>query len=176
MYTDLTRALTAERDADVRRRAAPARLGHPPASSYAPEEVAPEIESDTRLTTLDNVLRPHLPDGAGMMTVLVEIPPGSQGTAPHRHSGPVFGYLSEGSMIFELEGEAPRLINPGEAFSEPGGEVVHWQAANALDDRWTRFIAVMVCVPGVPMLTYLDDEEIARRQPLRHPSACETEV
>jgi len=134
------------------------------------------MESDTRLTTLDDVLRPHLPGSAGVMTVLVEIPPGSQGTAPHRHSGPVFGYLSEGSMIFELEGDAPRLINPGEAFSEPGGEVVHWQAANALDDRWTRFIAVMVCAPGVPMLAYLDDEEIALRQPLRHPSAREAEV
>jgi quercetin dioxygenase-like cupin family protein len=176
MYTHLTRALAAERDADVRRRAAWARLGHPPTSSHAPEEVVAAMESATRLTTLDDVLSPHLPDGAGVMTMLVEIPPGSQGTAPHRHSGPVFGYLSEGSMIFELEGEAPRLINPGEAFSEPGGEVVHWQAANALDDRWTRFIAVMVCAPGVPMLAYLDDEEIALRQPLRHPSARETEV
>jgi quercetin dioxygenase-like cupin family protein len=134
------------------------------------------MESETRLTMLDDVLSPHLPAGAGVMTVLVEIPPGSQGTPPHRHSGPVFGYLREGSMIFELEGEAPRSINAGEAFSEPGGEVVHWQAANALDDRWTRFIAVMVCAPGVPMLTYLDDKEIARRQVLRHPSVRETEV
>ena len=25
-------------------------------------------------------------------------------TPPHRHSGPVFGYMLEGEMIFELEG------------------------------------------------------------------------
>jgi len=134
------------------------------------------MESDTRLTTLDEVPNPLLPDGAGVMTVLVEIPPGSPGTPPHRHSGPVFGYLTEGCMIFELEGEAPRSINPGEAFSEPGGEVVHWRAANALADCWTRFIAVMVCAPGVPMLTYLDDDERARRQPLRHPSVRGMEI
>jgi len=134
------------------------------------------MHSDTRLTTLDEVPSPPLPDGAGVMTVLVEIPPGSRGTPPHRHSGPVFGYLTEGRMTFELEGEAPRAINPGEAFSEPGGEVVHWQAANALDDCWTRFIAVMTCAPGAPMLTYLDDDEIARLQHRRHPSVRGTEV
>jgi len=142
----------------------------------SPEEVVPAMQSDTRLTTLDEVANPLVPDGAGVMTVLVEIPPGSRGTPPHRHSGPVFGYLTEGRMTFELEGEPPRLIDPGQAFSEPGGEVVHWQAANALDHCWTRFIAVMVCAPGMPMLTFLDDNEIARRQPLRHPSVGEPEI
>jgi quercetin dioxygenase-like cupin family protein len=134
------------------------------------------MESDTRLTTLEEVRSPHLPTGGSVMTVLVEIPPGSPGTPPHWHSGPVFGYLTEGRMTFELEGEAPRLINPGEAFSEPGGELLHWQAANALEDRWTRFIAVMVCAPGVPMMTYPDENETANRQPLRHPSTRGTEA
>ena len=86
----------------------------------SPEEVVPAMQSDTRLTTLDEVANPLVPDGAGVMTVLVEIPPGSRGTPPHRHSGPVFGYLTEGRMTFELEGEPPRLIDPGQAFSEPG--------------------------------------------------------
>ena len=134
------------------------------------------MQCNTRLTTLDEVQNPLLPDAAGVMTVLVEIPPGSSGTPPHRHSGPVFGYLTEGRMTFELEGEAPRLIDVGEAFSEPGGEVVHWQAANALDNCWTRFVAVMVCSPGLPMLTCLDAAEIARRQRLRHTSVRGKEI
>jgi quercetin dioxygenase-like cupin family protein len=62
----------------------------------------------------------------------------------------------------KLEGQTPRLVRAGDAFSEPGGDVVHWQAAN-----WTRFVAIMVCAPGVPMLTYLTVEEIAERQPRR---------
>jgi len=133
--------------------------------------VTPDQRTDTKLTHLGDVHEPALPMGASVMTVLVEIPPGSLGTPPHRHSGPVFGYLTEGEMVFELEGEPPRVIRTGEAFSEPGGEVVHWQAANNLKDVWTRFVAVMVCAPEVPMLTYLTSEEIAARQSLRHPAS-----
>jgi quercetin dioxygenase-like cupin family protein len=121
-------------------------------------------KTDTVLTMLGEVPAPFLPSGAGVMTALVEIPPGSPGSPPHRHSGPVFGYVTEGEMLFELEGEAPRVIRAGEAFSEPGGDVVHWQAANNVDDAWTRFVAVMVCAPGIPMLAFLTAEEIRDRQ------------
>jgi hypothetical protein len=38
------------------------------------------------------------------------------------------------------------------AFWEPGGERLHLQAGNHLPDRWTRFVAVMVGVPGEPMM------------------------
>lgn len=127
--------------------------------------------TDTRVTMLHEVAAPELPAGSGVMTALVEVPPGSAGSPPHRHSGPVFGYVTEGEMIFELEGEAPRLIRVGEAFSEPGGDVVHYQAANNRSDVWTRFVVVMVCRPGVPMLTYLTPDEIAQRRHLRHPAA-----
>ena len=41
------------------------------------------------------------------MTQLVELPPADAGLEPHRHSGPVFGYVLEGRILFELEGEAP---------------------------------------------------------------------
>jgi quercetin dioxygenase-like cupin family protein len=33
--------------------------------------------------------------------------------------------MLEGEMVFELEGEPPRMIRAGEAFREPGGEVIH---------------------------------------------------
>jgi quercetin dioxygenase-like cupin family protein len=104
-----------------------------------------------------------------VMTMTIELAPGSAGSGPHRHSGPVFGYLIEGELIFELEGEPERVITAGDAFWEPGGDLVHWQAANNLTDRNTKFLAVMVCPPGKEMLTYLSDEEIANRQHLRAP-------
>ena len=104
-----------------------------------------------------------------VMTMTIELEPGSAGSGPHRHSGPVFGYLIEGELIFELEGESERVISAGEAFWEPGGDLVHWQAGNNLTDRHTKFLAVMVCPPGKEMLTYLGAEEIAERQHLRAP-------
>ena len=105
------------------------------------------------------------------MTALVEVPPGHVGSPPHRHSGPVFGYVTEGELLFELEGEEPRSIEAGQAFWEPGGDLVHWLAANARDDVWTRFVVVMACAPDVPMLVYLTDDERAARQSRRHPNA-----
>lgn len=104
------------------------------------------------------------------MTQLVELPPADAGVAPHRHSGPVFGYVLEGRMRFELEGEAPREIVAGEAFWEPGGDVVHYQAANLEQNEWTRFIAVCICAPDVDMITMLEPDEIVARDHLRHPS------
>ena len=71
--------------------------------------------------------------------------------------------------MFELEGEPERVIRAGEAFWEPGGDLVHYRAANNLTDARTRFLAVMVCVPGKEMLTYATEEELAERAHLRHP-------
>ena len=64
-------------------------------------------------------------------------------------------------MLFELEGEAPYPIKAGEAFWEPGGDVIHYTVANLLDDRTSRFVVVMLCSPGVEMLTMVPDEELA---------------
>jgi quercetin dioxygenase-like cupin family protein len=119
--------------------------------------------ASTELTTLLEAELDALPRPAEVMTVLIEVPPGAPGTPPHRHSGPVFGYVLEGELLYELEGSPARVIAPGEAFWEPGGERIHYKAANNLSDRWTRFVAVMVGVPGEPMLTPVPPEELERR-------------
>ncbi|WP_382304447.1 cupin domain-containing protein [Herbiconiux sp. UC225_62] len=118
---------------------------------------------------LDHVTAPFDLGRPAVMTVTIHLEPGASGSGPHRHSGPVFGYLIEGELIFELEGEPERVIRAGEAFWEPGGELVHWQAANNLVDGPTTFVAVMVCTPGEEMLSYLTPREIAERQHLRAP-------
>jgi quercetin dioxygenase-like cupin family protein len=105
------------------------------------------------------------------MTQLVELPPADAGLAPHRHLGPVFGYMLEGSMLFELEGEEPLEIVAGQSFWEPGGEVVHYQTRNLDPTGWSRFVAVCICAPGVDMITMLEPQEFAARDSLRHPSA-----
>jgi quercetin dioxygenase-like cupin family protein len=125
---------------------------------------------DKAFTVVQHVKPPFIPQNADGMTVVVEYPPGSRGAPPHRHpGGPAFGYVLEGEMLFELEGEAPRVIRAGEAFWEPGGDVIHYQDGNNRDDVKVRFVVTMLCVEGQPMLVLLDEEELAAKQHLRLP-------
>jgi quercetin dioxygenase-like cupin family protein len=131
-----------------------------------PNSYDPQWEN--ALTVVQDVHPPLIPDGADLMTVVIEYPPGSAGAPPHRHpSGPAFGYMLEGEMLFELEGQPPRVIRAGEAFWEPGGDVIHYSDANNRDDVKSRFVVTMVCVPGGPMLVLVDDDELASRSHLR---------
>jgi quercetin dioxygenase-like cupin family protein len=128
-------------------------------------------KGNVKVTDLLSAAPPAVPNGSHAMTQLVELPPADAGLEPHRHSGPVFGYVLEGRIFFELEGEEPREIVAGEAFWEPGGDVVHYQVSNLDANTWTRFVAVCICAPGVDMITMLEPEEILARDHLRHPSA-----
>jgi quercetin dioxygenase-like cupin family protein len=127
------------------------------------------IIGPAKTNTFDSLLTqtPAIAPGSHAMVATVTVPPGDPGSGPHRHSGPVFGYVLEGEILFELEGEAPYPIKAGEAFWEPGGDVVHYQAANLRTDIASRFVVFMLCAPDVPMMTYLDAEEIAERAHLR---------
>jgi quercetin dioxygenase-like cupin family protein len=125
---------------------------------------------NTKITDLLCVTPPPISEGAHAMTQLVELPPADAGLDPHRHSGPVFGYVLEGKILFEIEGEAPREIVAGEAFWEPGGDVVHYQMRNLDAMGWSRFLAVCICAPGVEMITMLEPREILSRDSLRHRS------
>ncbi len=128
------------------------------------------VTGNTKVSDLLCVTPPWIPEGAHAMTQLIELPPADEGLAPHRHSGPVFGYVLDGKILFELEGDEPRQIVAGESFWEPGGDVVHYQVANLDETSWSRFFAVCICAPGVEMITMLQPEEIAARDHLRHPS------
>ncbi|MEV0129342.1 cupin domain-containing protein [Dactylosporangium sp. NPDC050688] len=115
------------------------------------------------ITVLQEASPPQPAEGAHAMTIVVEFPPGDPGSPPHRHSGPAFGYVLEGEMLFELEGAPPRVVRAGEAFWEPGGDVIHYQDGNHRDDVPVRFTVTMFCAPGTPMLTLVEEDELARR-------------
>ena len=120
------------------------------------------------LTVIQSVTPPFLPVNAQAMTVVIEWPPGDPGAPPHRHpGGPSFGYVLEGEMLFELEGEPPRAIKAGEAFWEPGGDVIHYSDANNRPDIPLRFLVTMVCAPGQPMLVVVEDDELEARRDRR---------
>ncbi|WP_185934948.1 cupin domain-containing protein [Mycolicibacterium hodleri] len=122
------------------------------------------------ITVIQSVTPPFIPQNADVMTVIIEWPAGSPGAPPHRHpGGPAFGYVLDGEMLFELEGEAPRVIKAGEAFWEPGGDVIHYSDANNRTDGPLRFVVNMLCVPGQPMLVYVEPEELEQLKDRRVP-------
>jgi hypothetical protein len=89
------------------------------------------------LTTLSDVRPATLPDPADVMTVL------------------------EGALRFQVEGGPARVLEAGETLWEPGGDVIHLEAANAAPDAWTRFVVVMVSEPCRPMLIPVEPAELA---------------
>ena len=128
-------------------------------------------DSMSALTVLQTVTPPVIPTDAHVMTVSIEWPAGSPGTPPHRHpGGPAFGYVVEGEMLFELEGQPPRVVKAGEAFWEPGGDVIHYSDANHRTDSVLRFVVTMLCKPGEPMLVLVDEEELRHRAGARVPA------
>lgn len=122
------------------------------------------------MTVIQSVKPPHIPEGADAMTAIIEWGPGETGAPPHRHpGGPCFGYVLEGEMLFELEGEAPRVIKAGEAFWEPGGDVIHYSDGNNRDDAPLRFLVTMLCRPGTEMFVLVDANELEARRDRRVP-------
>ena len=121
------------------------------------------------ITVVQEVAPPFIPAGAHATTIVIEYPPGHPGSPPHRHSGPIFGYVLEGEMVFELEGEPPRVIRAGEAFWEPGGDVIAYQDGNNREDIPVRFTCVNFSEPGKPKITLVDEDELARRKNRRAP-------
>ncbi|WP_205718218.1 hypothetical protein [Actinomadura sp. WMMA1423] len=77
--------------------------------------------------------------------------------------------MTQGEILFELEGEPPRVIKAGEALFEPGGDVIHIQGANNLADAQSQLVVTMFAPPGTPVLTLVSEEELAERRHLRVP-------
>jgi quercetin dioxygenase-like cupin family protein len=109
----------------------------------------------------------RIPAGAEARTVRVTLPPGDPGAPPHRHPGPVFGYVTQGEILFELEGQPPRVLKVGDSLFEPGGDTIHYQGGNNLADAQSQLVVIMFAPPGTPILTVVSEEELAERRHLR---------
>ena len=79
---------------------------------------------------------------ARVTTQEVTFEPGQAGL-PHRHAGPIFGYVLEGEFEFALGDEPPETLKAGETFYEPSG-VVHRAARNPSTKTKTRVLAVIL--------------------------------
>jgi quercetin dioxygenase-like cupin family protein len=75
-------------------------------------------------------------------TVEVTLEPG-ESSAPHRHPGPVFGYVLEGEYEWAIDDSATRTLKPGDTFYEPTG-CLHRVSKNPNKEGKTRILAVVL--------------------------------
>jgi quercetin dioxygenase-like cupin family protein len=67
----------------------------------------------------------------------------SQKDWPHRHAGPVFGYVLEGEYEHAINDEPVKTYKAGETFYEPSG-ALHRVARNPSGTTRTRLLAVVL--------------------------------
>ena len=74
-------------------------------------------------------------------TVEVTLEPG-QASTPHRHPGPVFGYVLEGEYEWAIDDNPAKALKAGETFYEPTG-CLHRVSRNAGKTK-ARVLAVLL--------------------------------
>ena len=75
-------------------------------------------------------------------TVELALEPGQGGT-PHRHLGPVFGYVLEGEYEWAIDGNPVKTLKVGDTFYEPTG-CLHRVSRNPSRKGKTRVLAVVL--------------------------------
>jgi quercetin dioxygenase-like cupin family protein len=79
---------------------------------------------------------------ARVTTVEVTMEPG-KGSPPHRHAGPVFGYVLEGEYEWGLDDQPVKKLKAGDTFYEPTGSL-HRVSRNPSARGKTRVLAVVL--------------------------------
>ncbi len=79
---------------------------------------------------------------ARVTTVEVTFGPGVAGQ-PHRHPGPIFGYVLEGAFELALDDQPVKTLKAGETFYEPSG-ALHRVSRNPSTKTKTRVLAVIL--------------------------------
>jgi quercetin dioxygenase-like cupin family protein len=107
-------------------------------------QVQPRVASGPKVKVLSAVDIEEKLDGASARASTLEVTfePGDS-SLPHRHPGPVFGYVIEGDLQFKVEGQELRKLKAGDTFYEPR-MVLHEVARNPSETTRTRVLATIV--------------------------------
>jgi quercetin dioxygenase-like cupin family protein len=83
-------------------------------------------------------------DGKDAKVSMIEVTlePG-QSSSPHRHPGPVFGYILEGEYQWAINDQPVKQLKAGDTFYEPA-MCLHRVSRNSSDKAKARLLAVMV--------------------------------
>jgi quercetin dioxygenase-like cupin family protein len=87
--------------------------------------------------------------GEQVSMTVVSYPPGLE-SKPHKHHGPVFVYVVEGTMELQVSGGAVTTVQAGETFYEPPGGV-HVVSRNASKTRPAKLVAFIIGKQGTPI-------------------------
>ena len=83
-------------------------------------------------------------DGKEAKATVVEVTLGpGQAGEPHRHAGPVFGYVLEGEYEWAIDDNAAKVLKAGDTFYEPTG-CLHRVSRNPSKKGKTRVLAVVL--------------------------------
>ena len=96
-----------------------------------------------RKPVLEQVLKEKLDDKQGKIMVLeLESAPGNA-SPPHRHPGPVIGYVLEGELEVAVDDGPVKVYKKGEAWFEPA-RALHRVNRNPSKTKPARFLAFML--------------------------------
>jgi quercetin dioxygenase-like cupin family protein len=60
---------------------------------------------------------------------------GGQAAPVHTHAAPALGYVSKGSIVYQVEGQPVQILKAGDAFYEPvGQQILHFDNASQSDE------------------------------------------
>lgn len=81
--------------------------------------------------------------------LILNLPPKFGGVHPHKHSGPVFAYVLEGSVENQVDPEAPKRYKTGDSWYEPAMHV-HRMLRNLSDTQQARILVFQLMPKGKP--------------------------
>ena len=92
-------------------------------------------------------------DGKEAKVTVVEVTLGpGQAGEPHRHPGPVIGYVLEGEYELGIDDQPPKVFKAGQTFYEPTG-CLHRVSKNPAAKDNTRVLAVVLHPRDAKQLT-----------------------
>ena len=111
---------------------------------------SPSAEGEHSSRTIFSHELPNL-KGSTLRSEIVAVTYGPGGASPvHSHPCPVIGYVLQGAVRMQVDGEPERVYRQGESFYEaPNG--VHRVSANASTNEPAKFLAFFVCDNDAPL-------------------------
>jgi len=82
------------------------------------------------------------------MVELVDFAPG-EASEIHRHNADLFVYVLEGTVVTQLEGEAPKTLKAGQVFTESPSDI-HVVSRNASTTKPAKLLVFFVKAKGAP--------------------------
>jgi len=107
--------------------------------------VAMAQQSGIKRTPLQKV---DFPDGYNVITAIAEVPAGGA-SGRHTHPGVETGYVLDGELELDVDGQAPVIVKAGESYQIPAGAVHNAKAG----DKPFKVLGIYIVDKTKPLAT-----------------------